>query len=305
MPQSTVAPPCGASGISNDRLFAFGAVPASHRCISASSWQNRQVVSTIARLPSAAPTVVGDPSATRTVYIAVVLLIMLGIALATLVGWLWSRTRAELELFAPLEEMETRSWRKQDPAAQRRALDASRPAGALPVHPEVAEPVVEMDGGSSRPPVGFSDLVDVDDTSDDTSDVEVDPCAVGATDAAPSELLVDPVGVDRSNVVIAGIADSSDDQLEDSAAIVSDTAEIDLDDETADGLEHIEAVDKVGVPGDDLDTTGVSLAADVEFDADTELGTDTDTELEIDDANVGERGSLRTGRRQLQRFRRP
>ncbi|MDG1265505.1 MAG: hypothetical protein P8O03_04205, partial [Ilumatobacter sp.] len=74
-------------------------------------------MSTIARLPSAAPTVVGDPSATRTVYIAVVLLIMLGIALATLVGWLWSRTRAELELFAPLEEMETRSWRKQDPAA--------------------------------------------------------------------------------------------------------------------------------------------------------------------------------------------
>ena len=54
--------------------------PFPHRTgvFSASSWQNRQVVSTIARLPSAAPTVVGDPSATRTVYIAVVLLIMLG-----------------------------------------------------------------------------------------------------------------------------------------------------------------------------------------------------------------------------------
>ena len=89
-----------------------------------------------------------------------VALIALGIGLGALALWLVRRTRPEPQLLAPLEEMETRAWRKQDPAGQRRALDASRPAGARPVRREAAEPAVDTDFAAARPVVGFDDLVD-------------------------------------------------------------------------------------------------------------------------------------------------
>lgn len=132
-----------------------------HPCNSAWSWQNRSPVS-VASLLSSIPESesVGDPAATRTVYITVGLLVLLGVALAALAVWLWRRTRPEPQLLAPLEEMQTRRWRKQDPAGQRRALDASRPAGARPVRREAAEPAVDTDFGTTRPVVGFDDLVD-------------------------------------------------------------------------------------------------------------------------------------------------
>lgn len=76
---------------------------------------------------------VGDPSATRTVYVTTIALVVLGVALAVLAFWLLRQTRPEPELLAPLEEMETRAWRNMDPEEQQRTLDASRPPGARPV----------------------------------------------------------------------------------------------------------------------------------------------------------------------------
>lgn len=115
---------------------------------------------------------VGDPSATRTVYVTVILLVALAVALAVLAVWLFRRTRPEPQLLAPLEEMDSRAWRRQDPAGQRRALDASRPPGARPVHREAAEPAVDTDFATPRPIQSFDDLSD--DPASNPSPVEAD-----------------------------------------------------------------------------------------------------------------------------------
>ncbi|MFT6290931.1 MAG: hypothetical protein ACJAR2_001523 [Ilumatobacter sp.] len=103
---------------------------------------------------------VGDPDATRIVYITVVVLAIIGVALVALVVWIISRTRPESQLFAPLETMATRGWRRQDPAAQRRSLDESRPGEARPLRREAAEPSVMSDFGDLRPVRSFDDLAD-------------------------------------------------------------------------------------------------------------------------------------------------
>jgi len=174
------------------------------RDIAGSSWQNRAPVSAVAilfQLPASAS--VGDPSATRTVYVTVVLLVVLAVAFAALAVWLVRRTRPEPQLLAPLERMETRAWRRQDPAAQRRALDASRPAGARPVHREAAEPAVDTEFAEARPVRGFDDLADVDvetenesETHDDAGDevaVEDDAAADAVDDHAASVDAADDV----------------------------------------------------------------------------------------------------------------
>jgi hypothetical protein len=263
-------------------------------------------------LPASAE--VGDPSATRTVYVTVVLLAALGVALVVLAWWLWSRTRPEPELLAPLEEMETRAWRKQDPAAQRRALDASRPAGARPVHPEVAAPAVDTDFASARPPVGFEDLADVDDTSDVEVDVHADGIAGaghdgdadGATDPAndvSDDLLADAVSADQATVAIPEIVDVPDDSSADPSVDASDDSPDDVSAEmgsdpvgsTADAFEQAEAVDE-------LDETG-----DVETDVSPLADTSPVAGIEPDmgGADDGEHGAVVAGKRLLDRLRRP
>ena len=160
-----------------------GAVPVRFRCISLRSWQNRCPVSIAANVPSLlASASVGDPSATRTVYITVVALLVLGVALVALAVWLWRRTRPELQLLAPLEQMDTRAWRKQDPAGQRRALDASRPPGARPVRREAAEPDMDTEFAAPRPVVGFDDLADAPAPLPDDADHDHEANAAGAAD---------------------------------------------------------------------------------------------------------------------------
>lgn len=117
------------------------------------------VSSSLPRLPTAVASV-GDPAATRTVYTTVIILVVLGFVLAAVAVWVLRRTRPEPELLAPLETMDTRGWRKLDPAARRRALDESRPPGALPLRREASEPAVDESFSTVAPVASFDDLSD-------------------------------------------------------------------------------------------------------------------------------------------------
>jgi len=205
-------------------------------CNFARRWQTRSSVSVAALLSSIPETEsVGDPSATRTVYITIGLLVALGVALAVLAVWLWRRTRPEPQLFAPLEEMETRSWRKQDPAGQRRALDASRPPGALPVRREAAEPAVDTDFGSERPVVGFDDLADGvsgdPEPADSSEDIVDEPDSAESSEEGegpdgepvPDEHDADADNADDANE--ANDTDDADDADDDGADSESDTGQ--------------------------------------------------------------------------------
>ncbi len=121
------------------------------------------------RLP-AGVLAVGDPAATRTVYATVVVLAVLGVALLALSLWILRRTRPEPELLAPLEAMNTRGWRNLDPAAQRRRLDESRPAGAVPLRREASVPNVDDAFAVIAPVESFDDLTEDADASRTASD---------------------------------------------------------------------------------------------------------------------------------------
>ncbi len=160
-----------------------------------------------------------------------IVLVALGVALGSLALWLVRRTRPEPQLLAPLEEMETRAWRKQDPAAQRRALDASRPAGARPVRREAAEPVVDTEFAASRPVVGFDDLVDVPAPTapvgdDDTVDQPRPDPGDGAGDDPVDDSLVETGEDPVADVAVVAVGDDLDIDEPD----LDDTDEPDLDD---------------------------------------------------------------------------
>ncbi len=160
---------------------------------------------------------IGDPSATRTVYLTTVILVLLGLALGTLAVWLVRRTRPEPELFAPLETMDTRAWRKMDADERRRQLDAVRPAGALPVahdelesagagvadespaddHPDVrvdtgeGESTVVIEAAEAVEPatvVGDDDVAD-DDVANDGVDDDVTPQQIDGLDVEALRLV--------------------------------------------------------------------------------------------------------------------
>ncbi len=139
-----------------------------YRRVRDQSWQNRSLVSAAALFPfSSSAIAVGDPSATRTVYLTTVALVLLGIGLAVLAWWLFRRTKPEPELFAPLEQMETRPWRKGDSEERQRLLDDARPYGARPVSLEAGADLDVSDEGDAED----GDVEDDDDVGDgDTSD---------------------------------------------------------------------------------------------------------------------------------------
>ena len=110
-------------------------------------------------LPAAADEV-GDPAASRTVYVVVVVLAVIGVALIAVTVWLVRSTRPDLALLAPLERMATRRWSRLDPQARRRLLDEVRPEGADPLDRAPDEPEVDREFAAIRPPVGFADLED-------------------------------------------------------------------------------------------------------------------------------------------------
>jgi|GEM_PF-3069492 len=159
---------------------------------------------------------VGDPSATRTVYITIVALLIIGVLFVVLGIWLFRRTRPEPSLLAPLEQMDQRSWRQQDPTTQRRLLDDVRPPGSQPVEPTSSPPDVVEEFAALRPVVSFDDLTDRaraddDDAAADDDDAEspggLDTPATGPSDlpaADPGDsgdALIDPRSTLRVEVV--------------------------------------------------------------------------------------------------------
>lgn len=146
------------------------------------SWQNRSLVSTVVHFPSLSPALaVGDPAATRTVYLTTIALVLLGIGLALLAGWLVRRTRPEPELFAPLEQMESRSWRKLDADERRARLDAVRPPAARPV--AIEEFATER---NQLDELGEHEVADDADRTEGAEEAEQDAATEARDDAAAS-----------------------------------------------------------------------------------------------------------------------
>lgn len=101
----------------------------------------------------------GDVSTTRTVYLVVAALGLIGVGLIVLAIWLIKQTRPDPELLAPLERMQDRSWRTQEPAQRRRDLDEVRPAGARPVVQHPGVPAVDDEFEQNLPALAtFDDL---------------------------------------------------------------------------------------------------------------------------------------------------
>jgi hypothetical protein len=130
---------------------------------------------------------------TRTVYAVVVALGVVGVALAVLAIWLIRQTRPERELLAPLERMNDRAWRKQEPAQMRRDLDEVRPTDAYPVVRGQDVPEVDDEFAQSRPTLGtFDDL-----QAQLVADARHESSAGSSTGADP---LLDNNTVDHSDV---------------------------------------------------------------------------------------------------------
>lgn len=150
----------------------------------------------------------GDPSASRTVYGAVVVLALIGVAFIILAVWLYKSTRVDLSLLAPLETMSDRKWRRLDPASQRRLLDDERPEGARPLHVAPSAPDVDAE---------FESGVHAADGFDDLAERDVAP--VVHDDTAP---------IDTAEPAESGGEDAPNDESADAAAGSSPTAEAEV-----------------------------------------------------------------------------
>jgi hypothetical protein len=131
---------------------------------------------------------IGDPTATRTVYIVTIVLVLIGVALVALAVWLFRATRPDPQLLAPLEQMERRGWRRLGPQDRRRALDEVRPPGAAPIELAPRQPDVFEEFGHVRAVTGFADLTDAAHTA---RRVPSDPLVIDTVLADP-ELLAPP-----------------------------------------------------------------------------------------------------------------
>lgn len=120
-------------------------------------------------------TVLGSASAdSRALWSIVVLLAVVGVALAMLAVWLVRATRPDRELLGPLEVMGQRKWRRSDPVWQRRQLDSARPTDAEPLAParSLPEPDESFDAGPQAS--GFEDLGELASAAAAGGDAEVD-----------------------------------------------------------------------------------------------------------------------------------
>lgn len=249
---------------------------------------------------------VGDPAATRTVYVTVIVLLVLGVALVALAVWLFRRTRPEPQLLAPLEEMDTRAWRKQDPAGQRRALDASRPLGARPVRREAAEPIVDTEFAADRPVVSFDDLAERPAPPAGAPDDPVAPDDPARDDVAPDDAPpedaenVDAVADDSVSV---DTVDTDTEHVDNGNADAEHADTEHVDTENADA----ENVDTENADAENADT--VDPDDETSSAADDGLGSDTATVTEPEERTEGQRATDDTqpvalGRRLLRRPRR-
>jgi hypothetical protein len=177
---------------------------------------------------------VGDPSASRTVYVIVVVLVVIGIAFLTTAVWLFRQTRVDAELLAPLERMDTRRWRKADPARRRRLLDESRPEDAEPLSRAELVPDIDAEFADEHRPVqNFDDFVGVS--------VDPERSAPGPDDA---EAALES----GSDVLESGSGDIvSDDDVDGAGAAL----------ESGSGV--LESGSDDAVSGDDVDGAGAAL----------------------------------------------
>lgn len=217
------------------------------------SWQNRSLVSAVLVFPLTSSTLaVGDPAATRTVYLTTIALVLLGIGLGVLAWWLFRRTRPEPELFAPLEEMETRSWRKLGPAERTESLDAVRPWGARPVSREDGVGGDPADDENAEDDTGVDDVEESDsavDASEEGDTPPVDESAGGVDDAND----------DDANEESDGRPPSAVDRADDTPAAVTAPAERpETVDGTGDALDG--GVDAESVPAEDDPTVAIDRA---------------------------------------------
>jgi hypothetical protein len=170
-------------------------------------WQNRPLVLTVMLDPMTlldpmtGVTAVGDPSATRTVYVTTFALVALGIGLGVLTWWLFRRTRPEPELFAPLEEMDSRAWRKMSSDERREALEASRPIGA--------RPVVRADDVETDPPDEDPPDEDPPEVTPETAEELIDATPAGLSSDVLAELSAEDSAHDDS---ADEVTDESDDE---------------------------------------------------------------------------------------------
>ena len=168
---------------------------------------------------------IGDPDGTRTVTSIIALLVALGLGLAMLAVWLYRTTRPDPELLAPLEVMGDRKWRRSDPVAQRRTLDAVRPKQAQPLEPSVAPPDLDESFDAGPTAGGFDDL-----------HADADPDEGPDADAGPREY--DPPIGDTTPQQIDRPDDDFTDEIDPevlAAAAAELDAELHLRDEPADG----------------------------------------------------------------------
>ena len=93
------------------------------------------------------------------VYTIVGALMAVGVVLLLVAAWLFKATQPEMELLAPLERMSDRSWKRLDPAMQRRELDDIRPSGARPIERSTRVPNIDEDFDKPIPDIAsFDDL---------------------------------------------------------------------------------------------------------------------------------------------------
>lgn len=167
---------------------------------------------------------------TRTVYVVVAALGVIGVVLVILAIWLIKQTRPDPQLLAPLERMNDRAWRKQEPAQMRRDLDEVRPADARPVVRGQDVPEADDEFAQSRPALAtFDDL-----QAQLAAEARRGPSAnsgLGADPLLPAPSVAEP-GTDAAK---NGAADTSDiaDELDDTDGVPRPTAT--TDDDVADG----------------------------------------------------------------------
>ena len=121
-----------------------------------------------------------DPGSTRLVYSIVIALGLLGIGLAVFAWWLTRVTRPDRELLAPLEAIQSRRWRRLDPAGRRRLLDELRPEGAEPQDPAPSAPRRDDEFGDLPTIRDVRELAPTDDDLPAVSPPEPDSTTAGS-----------------------------------------------------------------------------------------------------------------------------
>lgn len=135
----------------------------------------------------------GDASSTRTVYMTIVALVVIGVLLLVVAIWLFKQTKPEPELLAPLERMDDRSWRRQNPTEARRDLDGLRPSGARPVAKAQGVPSIDSQFSANSPVLGSFDDLDSDFAVDGSGDLRSGAPRLSDADQGPPPVGTDPL----------------------------------------------------------------------------------------------------------------